>query len=59
MFDYRAIKDQVTDYVSGYEEDFDIDGIMDELRAIEPEIRSIDDVEGFDELIQRHDVSGE
>lgn len=59
MFDYRAIKDQVTDYISEHEEDFDVDAIMDELRAIEPEIRSIDDVEGFDELIQRHDVSGE
>ena len=67
MFDYQKIHDEVTDCLGEWEKDYDVDGIMDELRAIEPEIQSITDLkdEGdltddvWIELIQRHDVSGE
>lgn len=58
MFDYSKINGQILDYISGYEDDFDIDGIMDELR--EMEIRDIDDLDTgeWNDLMSRHDVSG-
>lgn len=58
MFDYSKIKQQVIDYVGEYAEDFDIDEVMDELRGIDPDVQSIDDVDDIDEILQRHDVSG-
>lgn len=48
MFDYRDIKDQVILSLDD-EADFDVDGIMDDLRAhshsLDEEISSIDDVD--------------
>lgn len=58
MFDYSEIKNQVTDYMGEFEGDYDVDAIMDELRAIEPDVQSIDEVEDFDDILVRHDVSG-
>ena len=57
MFDYSAIKQQALDYVGEYERDYDLDEVMDELRVIEPDVQSIDDVD-IDDILQRHDVSG-
>ena len=58
MFDYRKIRDEVETYCGGFVNDFDIDEVMHELRFIEPEIESIDDVEDINEILDRHDVSG-
>ncbi len=64
MFDYRNIEREVKDWIAyqpeEFADDFDVDGIMDELRDIEPEISSIDDIDPDDwmDIIARHDVSG-
>lgn len=58
MFDYRKIRQQVEDYVGEFAGDFDLEGVMDELRAIDPDVQSVDDVEDLDAVLQRHDVSG-
>ena len=59
MFDYATIKQQVTDYVSEHEQDYDLDGIMDELRERYDWITDVDDVDQDDflDIIERHDVS--
>lgn len=59
MFDYATIKQQVTDYVSEHERDYDLDGIMDELRERYDWITDVDDVDQDDflDIIERHDVS--
>lgn len=57
MFDYSTIKQQVLDYVGEYEQGYDLDEVMDEIRAIEPDVQSIDDID-LDDILQRHDVSG-
>ena len=57
MFDYSTIKQQVLDYVGEYEQDYDLDEVMDEIRAIEPDVQSIYDIDRYD-LLQRHDLSG-
>ena len=57
MFDYSEIKNQVTDYMGEFEDDYDIDAIMDELGGIYPRIQSIDEVEDLDGILARHDVS--
>lgn len=61
MFDYATIKQQVTDYVSEYEQDYDLDGIMDELRERYDWITDVDDVDQDDflDIIERHDVSAQ
>lgn len=58
MFDYSFIKDQILDAVYGYESDFDIDGIIDELRDMG--VRDVDDIDTdeWHDLLMRHDVSG-
>ena len=47
MFHYNAIKQQVIDYLGEFASDYDIDGIMDDLRLIsrkcDSDITSIDD----------------
>ena len=58
MFDYRKIRQQVEDYAGEFAGDFDLEGVMDELRAIDPDVQSVDDVEDLDVILQRHDVSG-
>ena len=58
MFDYRKIRQQVEDYAGEFAGDFDLEGVMDELRAIDPDVQSVDDVEDLDAVLQRHDVSG-
>lgn len=59
MFDYATIKQQVTDYVSEHEQDYDLDGIMDELRERYDWITDVDNVDQDDflDIIERHDVS--
>lgn len=57
MFDYRKIEQQVKDYAGEFVEDFDLEGIMDELRDMD--VESIDDVDPdeFNEILERHAVS--
>lgn len=57
MFDYRKIQDEVLTYLDDFAGSFDVDGIMDELRAIEPDVQSLDDVDPdtWLDIIQRHD----
>lgn len=60
MFDYAKIRNEVSDYLTAeFENGFDVDAIMDELRGIEPEIRGIDDVDAddFTDILQRHEIS--
>lgn len=61
MFDYATIKQQVTDYVIEHEQDYDLDGIMDELRERYDWITDVDDVDQDDflDIIERHDVSAQ
>lgn len=61
MFDYATIKQQVADYVSEHEQDYDLDGIMDELRERYDWITDVDDVDQDDflDIIERHDVSAQ
>lgn len=60
MFDYNNIKRQVLDYLDSYAEDFDLDGIMNDLWKIEPDIQSIDDMDNGDfiEILYRNDLTG-
>lgn len=60
MFDARKIKAELADYLGVWAADFDVEGIMDELKEIHPDIETIDDVDYdfFVDLIKRHDVSG-
>ena len=61
MFDYRKIKQEliwiIYDMPGEFQDDYDICGIMDELRDME--ISSIDDVDDDDfwEIMKRHDNS--
>lgn len=60
MFDYNNIKRQVLDYLDSYAEDFDLDGIMNDLWKIEPDIQSIDDMDNGDfiEILYHNDLTG-
>ena len=61
MFDYATIKNQVTDYVSEYEQDYDIDGIMDELRERYGWAATIDDIDQdeFVSIVESYDTSAQ
>ena len=65
MFDYNAIKQQVIDYLGEFVSDYDIDGIMDDLRFIsrkwDTDVTSIDDFDSdeFQWVIACADLSEE
>lgn len=52
--EYNRIKGEVLDYVSGWDEDFDIDAIMDAIREEAPDASTIDDIDHdtFQSIIQ-------
>lgn len=60
MFDHNNIMREVLDYLDSYAEDFDLDGIMNDLWKIEPDIQSIDDMDNGDfiEILYRNDLTG-
>ena len=57
MFDYRTVKTQVMDYIGGYEDDYDVDGIMWDLREAHPALADIDDADDFIWIIEGHEFS--
>lgn len=60
MFDYAKIKNQLIDYITNGAaevEDYDIDGAMDFIRSIEPDVQSIDDID-IDEVLIAFDQNG-
>ena len=61
MFDERAIREEVEDYLGEFAGDFDVDAIVDDLRGIEPDVSSIDDLDGdeWTEMVQRHDLAAQ
>lgn len=64
MFDYGRIRDDVEDYITNgpkeFWDDFDVDGIVDDLSEIAPNATCIDDIDydDFADILQKHDVSG-
>lgn len=43
--EYGRIEGEVLDYISGWDEDFDVEGIMDAIREEDPEATTIDDID--------------
>lgn len=56
MFDYRKIEREVIDYLSGWDNGFDIDGIISDLRDMD--IVSIDEIDPdeFTEILQCNEL---
>lgn len=52
--EYSRINCEVLDYVSGWDEDFDIDAIMEDIREAAPNASTIDDIDPdtFQSIIQ-------
>lgn len=52
--DYSRIQGEVLDYVSGLDEDFDIDAIIEDIREEAPDASTIDDIDPdtFQSIIQ-------
>lgn len=52
--EYSRIQGEVLDYVSGWDEDFDIDAIMEDIREEAPNASTIDDIDPdtFQSIIQ-------
>lgn len=52
--EHSRIQGEVLDYVSGWDEDFDIDGIMEDIREEAPDASTIDDIDpdAFQSIIQ-------
>ena len=59
MSTYGSIKEDVKAYLGEYVDDFDIDGIISDIRAAG--VTDIDDMDpdDFQEIIQAHDESAE
>lgn len=57
MTDYRAIRDQVEDYLGEWAGDYDVDAIVDEISESPRDYRTIDDIDPDDwqDLIDRHE----
>lgn len=43
--EYSRVEGEVLDYISGWDEDFDVEGIMDAIREENPEATTIDDID--------------
>ena len=43
--EYGRIEGEVLDYISGWDEDFDVEGIMEGIREENPEATTIDDID--------------
>lgn len=58
MSTYGSIMEDVKAYLGEYLDDFDIDGIVSDIRAAG--VTDIDDMDGddFQAIIQAHDMSG-
>lgn len=52
--EYSRIQGEVLDYVSGWDEEFDIDAIMEDIRDAAPDASTIDDIDPdtFQSIIQ-------
>lgn len=52
--EYNKIHGEFIDYVSGWDEDFDIDAIMEDIREEAPDAYTIDDIDPdtFQSIIQ-------
>lgn len=52
--EYSRIRGEVLDYVSGWDEDFDIDAVMEDIREEAPDASTIDDIDPdtFQSIIQ-------
>lgn len=64
MFDSSRVRQDVEDYITNgpkeFWDDFDVDGIVDDLSDIAPNATCIDDIDydDFVVILQKHDVSG-
>lgn len=57
MFDYRETEEYVRDYCGEFADDYDIDGIVCEIRdKVDESADELSDDE-FTEIVQRHDCS--
>ena len=56
--EYSRIQGEVLDYVSGWDEDFDIDSIMEDIREAAPNASTIDDIDPdtFNSIIQSNAI---
>lgn len=43
--EYGMIEGEVLDYISGWDEDFDVEGIMEGIREENPDAATIDDID--------------
>ena len=43
--EYGRIEGEVLDYISGWDEDFDVEGIMEGIREENPDAAAIDDID--------------
>lgn len=43
--EYGRIEGEVLDYISGWDEDFDVGGIMEGIREENPDAATIDDID--------------
>lgn len=43
--EYGRIEGEVLDYISGWDEDFDVEGIMEGIREENPDAATIDDID--------------
>lgn len=57
MFDYRDARQQAEDYLGGFREDYDIDGIVDEMRDLDTDDIDAIDPDEWTEIVERHDIS--
>ena len=52
--EYSRVEGEVLDYISGCEGEFDVDGIMEDIREENPDAATIDDIDPdtFQSIIQ-------
>lgn len=43
--EYSRVEGEVLDYISGWDEDFDVEGIMEGIREENPDASTIDDID--------------
>ena len=57
MFDYRDARQQVEDYLGDFLDDYDIDGIIDEMRDLDTDDVDAIDTDDWTDFVERHDTS--
>lgn len=52
--EYSRVEGEVLDYINGWEGEFDVDGIMEDIREEAPDASTIDDIDPdtFQSIIQ-------